>query len=120
MGGISIGTGKELRRFSGFQKAFGRVSICIHYQNCLGRETLHNSGPQTNQGVLIISAKRAIKAPHTNWDQTFPGSPGTHIVGPWVIDSINLYRDLRTGTQYTGNWASRVCWVEYWSILQAL
>ena len=37
-----------------------------------------------------------------------PRSPGTHIVGPWVIDSINLYRDLRTGTQYIGNWASRV------------
>ena len=31
-----------------------------------------------------------------------------YIVGPWVIDSINLYRDLRTGTQYIGNWASRV------------
>ena len=38
---------------------------------------------------------------------TYPRSPGTHIVGPWVIDSINLYRDLRTGTQYMGNWASR-------------
>ena len=36
-----------------------------------------------------------------------PRSPGTHIVGPWVIDSINLYRDLRTGTQYIGIWASR-------------
>ena len=31
-----------------------------------------------------------------------PRSPGTHIVGPWVTDSIKLYRDLRTGTQYTG------------------
>ena len=30
------------------------------------------------------------------------------IVGPWVIDSMNFYRDLRTGTQYIGNWASRV------------
>ena len=37
-------------------------------------------------------------------------SPGTHIVGPWVIDSINSYRDLRTGTQYMGNWASRDVW----------
>ena len=37
-----------------------------------------------------------------------PRSPGTHVVGPWVIDSIDLYRDLRTGTRYTGNWASRV------------
>ena len=34
-------------------------------------------------------------------------SPGTHIVGPWVLDGIKLYRDLRTGTQYIGNWASR-------------
>ena len=34
--------------------------------------------------------------------------PSTHIVGPWVINSTNLYRDLRTGTQYIGNWASRV------------
>ena len=47
-----------------------------------------------------------------------PRSPGTHIVGPWVIDSINVYKDLRTGTQYIGNWASRVymysisCWTE--------
>ena len=30
-----------------------------------------------------------------------PRSPGTHIVGPWVIDSKKkLYRDLRTGTEY--------------------
>ena len=36
-----------------------------------------------------------------------PRSPGTHIVGPWVIDSINVYRDVRTGTQYIGIWASR-------------
>ena len=36
-----------------------------------------------------------------------PRSPGTYIVGPWVIDSIGLYRDPRTGTQYIGNWASR-------------
>ena len=37
----------------------------------------------------------------------YPRSPGTHIVGPWVTDSIKLYRVLRTGTQYIGNWASR-------------
>ena len=37
-----------------------------------------------------------------------PRSPGTHIVGPWVIDSIRVYRDLKTGTQYVGIWASRV------------
>ena len=29
------------------------------------------------------------------------------MVGPWVTDSINVYRDLRTGTQYIGIWASR-------------
>ena len=34
-----------------------------------------------------------------------PRSPGTRIVGPWVIDSINSYRNLRTGTQDIGNWA---------------
>ena len=37
-----------------------------------------------------------------------PRSPGTHIVGSWVIDSISLYKDPRTGAQYIGNWASRV------------
>ena len=37
-----------------------------------------------------------------------PRSPGTHVVGPWVIDTINLYRDLRAGTQHVSNWASRV------------
>ena len=37
----------------------------------------------------------------------FPRSPGTYLVGPWVIDSIGLYRDPRTGTQYIGNWAFR-------------
>ena len=42
------------------------------------------------------------------YGQSYPRSPGTHIVGPWAIDSINSYRDLRTGTQYIGNWASRV------------
>ena len=30
------------------------------------------------------------------------------MVGPWVMDSIDLYRDLKTGTQYMGTWASRV------------
>ena len=35
-----------------------------------------------------------------------PRSPGAHIVGPWVMDSTNLYRDVRTGTQYIGNWSS--------------
>ena len=44
--------------------------------------------------------------PH-NKEWEYPRSPGTHIVGPWVTDSINLYRVLRTGTQYLGNWASR-------------
>ena len=38
-----------------------------------------------------------------------PRSPGTHVVGSWDIDSKNVYRDFRTGTQYVGNWASRVC-----------
>ena len=42
--------------------------------------------------------------------EAFPRSPGTHIVGPWVTGSIELYRDLRTGTQYIGNWASRDCY----------
>ena len=37
-----------------------------------------------------------------------PRSPGTHIVGSWVIDSTSFYRDPRTGTQYIGNWTSRV------------
>ena len=40
--------------------------------------------------------------------QCNPRSPGIHIVGSWVIHSISLYREPRTGTQYTGNWASRV------------
>ena len=35
-------------------------------------------------------------------------SPGTHIIGSWVMDSILLYKEPRTGTQYMGNWASRV------------
>ena len=39
----------------------------------------------------------------------FPRSPGTHIVRPWVTGNIELCRDLRTGTQYKGSWASRVC-----------
>ena len=38
----------------------------------------------------------------------YPRSPGTHIVGSRVRDSIGLYRDPRTGTQYIGDWASRV------------
>ena len=37
-----------------------------------------------------------------------PRSPGTHVLGSWVTDSIKLCRVLRTGTQYIGNWASRV------------
>ena len=46
--------------------------------------------------------------PHRKWSAvSYPRSPGTHVAGPWVTDSIELYRDLRTGTQYIGNWASR-------------
>ena len=37
-----------------------------------------------------------------------PRSPGTHTVGSRGIGSITLHRDPRTGTQYIGNWASRV------------
>ena len=37
-----------------------------------------------------------------------PRSPGTHIVGSCVMGRISFYRDPRTGTQYIGNWASRV------------
>ena len=46
-------------------------------------------------------------------DVVDPRSPGTHIVGPWVTDSIKLYRALRTGTQYI-IWASREFW-GFWS-----
>ena len=38
---------------------------------------------------------------------SYPRSSGTDIVGPWDIDSTKLYRDLRTGTQNMGIWASR-------------
>ena len=44
---------------------------------------------------------------HNLFEDFCPRSPGTHIVGSWVIDSISLYRVPRTGTQYIGNWASR-------------
>ena len=47
-----------------------------------------------------------VKGPLTRGSPSLR-SPGTHTVGPWVTDNIELYRDLRTGTQYTGNWASR-------------
>ena len=56
------------------------------------------------QAALDVGYKRDI----SKRIPPIPRSPGTHIVGPWVIDSINLYKDLRTGTQYMGNWASRV------------
>ena len=29
-----------------------------------------------------------------------PRSPGTHVVGSWVIGSTSLYREPRAGTQY--------------------
>ena len=41
-----------------------------------------------------------------------PRSPGTHIVGSWLVDSISSYRDPRTGTPYIGNWASRVLYTK--------
>ena len=47
-----------------------------------------------------------------------PRSPGTHIVGPWVVDTIRLYSDLRTGTQCIGNWASRVSSNEQVSVMR--
>ena len=62
--------------------------------------------------VVLEAALRTFRAAHGQRGMTAsqdrnPRSPGTHIVGPWVIDSINLCRDLRTGTRYIGNWASR-------------
>ena len=36
-----------------------------------------------------------------------PRYPYSRSLGPWVTDSMILYRVLRTGTQYIGNWASR-------------
>ena len=50
---------------------------------------------------------------------TNPRSPGTHVVGSWVIDSISLYREPRTGTQYIGNWASRVTSISILTVRRA-
>ena len=50
---------------------------------------------------------KVLPWPDCGWPSN-PRSPDTHIVGPWVIDSISSYRDHRTGTQYIGNWALRV------------
>ena len=41
-----------------------------------------------------------------------PRSPGTHIVGSWLVDSISSSRDPRTGTPYIGNWASSVLYTK--------
>ena len=52
-----------------------------------------------------------MKLALTAWESVllaFHTNPSTHIAGPWVIDNIDLYRDLRTGTQHLGIWASRV------------
>ena len=54
------------------------------------------------------SQKRTLHDQPPLCAQNFPRSQGTHIVGSWVIDSISIYRDPRTGTQYIRNWASRV------------
>ena len=40
--------------------------------------------------------------------QRIPRIQGTLTIGSWVMDSIGLYTEPRTGTQYIGNWASRV------------
>ena len=78
-----------------------------------------NELPPFNRGYNMDPNMKALKRRglinHVStlgfWGFGFGGysrSPGTHIVGPWVPDIIQLYRDLRTGTQYVGNWASRV------------
>ena len=62
----------------------------------------------SNEALNLEARPKEGKLSARCWFLAYPGSPGTHIVGPWVIDSISSYRDLRTGTQYIGNWASRV------------
>ena len=76
-------------------------------------EPLHEKTPESfnlqnpmPQNLTSQSLKSPSPEPLTD-----PRSPGTHIVGSWVIDRISFLRDPRTGTQYTGNWASRVIWV---------
>ena len=69
-------------------------------------QTVVNISKQERQGFQELMA--SYNNINLNSKQMKPRSPGTHMVGPWVIDSINLYRDLRTGTQYIGNWACRV------------
>ena len=49
----------------------------------------------------LLVERRALRGfKHEIWGLPNPRSPGTHIGGSWVIDSINLHRDSRTGTQY--------------------
>ena len=72
--------------------------------------------------LLLLLNYDGAQAPGCFYDPLlsgpFPRSPGTHIVGPWVIESIHLHKDLRTGTQYVGNWASRVCFeLHAWSFM---
>ena len=69
------------------------------------REVLCRLWLPGNLGGAALTAEFAFCGWHAS---SYPRSPGTHIVGPWVMDDTNLYRDLRTGTQYIGNWASRV------------
>ena len=57
-----------------------------------------------NSGFLT---RRRILPTNISLQLIIPRSPGTHIVGSWAIACINSYKDPRTGTLYTGNWASR-------------
>ena len=78
-----------------------RLGICIQDIGLgLGIEEL---GFRVSLYLGFPSAKNG-----TSKGLAYPRNPGAHIVGPWVTDSIKLYWDSRTGTQYIGNWASRV------------
>ena len=74
-----------------------------------------NAKPETGMWLRAchFSSRAKLNVQGASWlpprfvPLQYPRSPGTHIVGSWLIDRISLYRDPRTGTQYIGNWASR-------------
>ena len=56
--------------------------------------------------IALLQATHYVHPTHLH-GQSEARRRGTHTVGSWVIGSIGLYRDPRTGTQYIGTWASR-------------
>ena len=68
----------------------------------------YSLNPKPYQGVHSLLGRACAHRTGRILDAIGPRVMKVSLEAQVPIDSTNLYRDLRTGTQYIANWASRV------------